>query len=494
MDILLTFTGFHDPYAKSLVGDDEVPGPILSLVLEKRFDRIFLISTPNTEKRTTETLNSINKSCPHVDVELLDTPLDDPTDYLGILRSLRTHYSGIIQSFPDADYYVSVASGTPQMHACWLLLTASGEIPAQILHTRPPRFVTKDRPSISAIDLTNPEFPIVKPNLLSFVPSLMAADFDDAVIQMGIIGDHPKFRAALETAGMLAQSDVPVTILGETGTGKDVIARFVHRLSQRSAKPFIPINCAALPENLIESILFGHVRGAFTGATTEQKGKFDQADNGTLFLDELGELPLAMQAKLLRVLQDGIVEPLGSSKSHKVNVRVIAATNKDLRKAIAKGLFREDLYYRLNLGEIHLPSLRERRSDIPKLALAALERINMMSRRHRRLSPEALDRLQKHSWPGNIRALENVIGRAALLTKGEIIQADELVIHDPTSTEDPLSVVPDPKPGFSLDEYLSSARKQLMLKALELAGDNKSEAARLLGITPQAVHKYFKQT
>lgn len=493
MDILLTFTGFHDPYSKSLVGDEEVPGPILSLVLEKQFDHIVLIATPNTTSRTVETEKSIKQLRPSTSTEIRETALSDPTDYLGILMELRSMYDYVAQTHHEARFFISVASGTPQMHACWLLLTASGEIPAQILHTRPPRFVTKDRPSISAIDLTNPEFPIVKPNIFKHVTSDIAAGFDDAVEQMGIVGDHPKFRKTLETAGMLAQSDVPVMIFGETGTGKDVIARFVHRMSSRSSKPFIPINCAALPETLVESILFGHVRGSFTGATTEQKGKFDQADGGTLFLDELGELPLATQAKLLRVLQDGMVEPLGSSKSHKVDVRVIAATNKDLRKAITKGMFREDLYYRLNLGEIHLPSLRERRSDIPKLSLASLERINEMSRRYKRLSPEALDRLIKHTWPGNIRALENVIGRAALLARGEVIQADELIIHDPTASDDILSVVPDPKPGFSLDEYLSSARKQLMLKALELAGDNKSEAARLLGITPQAVHKYFKQ-
>lgn len=492
MDILLSFAGFHDPYAKSLVGNEEVPGPILSLVIEKYFDHVILFATPNTTDRTAETEQSIHALRPATTTEVRDTALEDPTDYISILKALRFHYREIIQVFPDANLFVSVASGTPQMHSCWLLLAASGELPAQILHTRPPRFVTKDRPLISAVDLTNPDFPIVKPNLFQIEPTGIASGFDEAVLQMRIIGDHPKFRMALETAGMLAQSDVPVIIFGETGTGKDVIARFIHHLSHRSGKPFVPTNCAALPETLVESILFGHVRGAFTGATSEQKGKFDQADGGTLFLDELGELPLSMQAKLLRVLQDGMVEPLGSSKSHKVDVRVISATNKDLRKAVNKGTFREDLYYRLNLGEIQLPPLRERRSDVPKLALAALDRINEMSKRRKRISPEALERLQKHTWPGNIRALENVIGRAALLGRGEIIQADDLIFHDPTVSDDPLSVIPEPKPGFSLEEYLASIRKQLMLKALELAGDNKSEAARLLGITPQAVHKFFK--
>jgi transcriptional regulator of acetoin/glycerol metabolism len=314
MNVLLTFTGFHDPYTKSLVGDEEVLGPILSLVIEKHFDHVILFSTPSTTGRTAETEKSIQQLRPATSVEVRETVLDDPTNYLAILRELRNHYREIAQAFQDTSYYISVASGTPQMHACWLLLAASGEIPAQILHTRPPRFVTKDRPSISTIDLTNPDFPIVKANLFQAARTDIAAGFDETIMQMGIVGEHPKFRKALETAGMLAQSDVPVIIFGETGTGKDVVARFIHRFSQQSDNPFVPINCAAFPENLVESILFGHVRGAFSGATTEQKGKFDQADGGTLFLDELGELPLAMQAKLLRVLQDGMVEPLGSSK------------------------------------------------------------------------------------------------------------------------------------------------------------------------------------
>lgn len=222
-------------------------------------------------------------------------------------------------------------------------------------------------------------------------------------------------------------------------------------------------------------------------------GKFDQADGGTLFLDELAELPLSTQAKLLRVLQDDVVEPLGARKPHKVNVRVIAATNQDVRKAIRRGQFREDLYCRLNVGEIKLPSLRDRRSDIPKLALHVLDRVNATLKRPKRLSPDALRRLQQHSWPGNIRDLENVIERSVRLARQDVLDADDLMIGEPVTSTDPLDILPEPQEGFSLEGYLTSARKQLLLRALETAKGNQSEAARLLGITPQAMHKFLRK-
>lgn len=243
----------------------------------------------------------------------------------------------------------------------------------------------------------------------------------------------------------------------------------------------------------MESLLFGHKRGAFTGAMSDQVGKFDQADGGTPFLDELTELPLPTQAKLLRVLQDGVVEPLGAKKPHKVNVRVIAATNQDVRTAIRQGRFREDLYYRLNVGEIKLPPLRDRRSDIPKIALHVLDRVNATLKRPKRLSPDALRRLQQHAWPGNVRDLQNVIERSVRLARRDVLEADDLMIGEPLASADPLDTLPEPQEGFSLEAYLTSARKQLILRALETAQGNQSEAARLLGITPQAVHKFVRR-
>jgi transcriptional regulator with PAS, ATPase and Fis domain len=212
-----------------------------------------------------------------------------------------------------------------------------------------------------------------------------------------------------------------------------------------------------------------------------------------LFLDELAELPIATQAKLLRVLQDGVIEPIGATRSHKVNVRVIAATNKNIADAMRSGTFREDLYYRLNVGEIYLPALRERPSDIPKIALQVLNNVNKTLRKPKRLSQPALARLQAQSWPGNVRDLQNAIERSALMSREEVIDADDLLITDHRFVRDPLAALPEPREGFSIDAFLSSARKQLVLKALEAAKGNKSEAARMLGITPQAVHKYLSQ-
>jgi transcriptional regulator with GAF, ATPase, and Fis domain len=289
----------------------------------------------------------------------------------------------------------------------------------------------------------------------------------------------------------LAPSAVPVLILGATGTGKELVAKLIHRLSGRPQENFVALNCAAIPKDLAESVLFGHRKGSFTGATVDQPGKFELADRGTLFLDELGELPLPAQAKLLRVLQDGLVEAIGAKKPRKVDVRVIAATNQNLSRAIRQKEFREDLYYRLNVGEVKLPPLRERRSDIPKVALHVLDGINTTLKRPKRLSQAALARLQGQSWQGNVRDLQNVIERSARLAPKDVIAADDLIISEPVSKEDPLSLLPEPADGFSMEDFLSSARKQLVLKAMDAANGNQSEAARLLGVSPQAVHKYL---
>lgn len=493
MNILLTFTGFNDPYTLGLVGEEEVPGPILSVSTVGRFDRIVLFSTPNTEKHTSATQAVLKKTSPFVVVEAHDLSLPDPTDYHRILTGLRSHLKNIVESAPGANFFISVASGTPQMHACWLLLAASGEVPARILQVRPRKFVTSTAPQISEIDFTAQDFPVVRAKApLMQTVSEGRLDVSAVIQHLGIVGDHARTRKALEIAEALAPSPAPVLILGETGTGKELFARFVHLLSGRPDERFVLVNCAALPRELVESILFGHKKGSFTGAMADQIGKFDQANGGTLFLDELGELPLPTQAKLLRVLQDGQVEPIGAKQSHKVDIRIIAATNTDVPRAIRDGQFRSDLYYRLNVGEIHLPALRDRRTDIPKLALSILDRINAGLRKPKRLSPDALSRLQAYSWPGNVRDLENCLERSARLAKQDVLEADDLLISEPIAYADPLSGLPEPSEDFSIEEFLTSARKQLMLKALDMAEGSQSEAARLLGVTPQAVHKFLQ--
>jgi transcriptional regulator with GAF, ATPase, and Fis domain len=493
MNILLTFAGFHDPYALGLVGEEGLAGPILSLVGARTFDRVIIVSTPNTETNTAACCSALTERHPRMQVEARHLPLTDPTNYVAILKALRKCLGEIIESTPGATYFVSVASGTPQMHACWVLLVASGELPAHILHIRPPRFVTKDLPLVSEIDLAEPEFPVVRTKTRQTERgSDEAIEVATVVTQLGIVGEHPALQRVVDFVATLAQSNAPILLLGETGTGKELFAKLVHLLSGRPVERFVPINCASLPKDLVESILFGHKKGTFTGASSDHIGKFVQADGGTLFLDELGELPLAVQAKLLRVLQDGLVEPLGSSKAQKVDVRVVGATNRDLASAMKSGEFRADLYHRLNVGLLRLPSLRERRSDIPKIALHILDRLNATLQRPKRLSPGALARLQNHTWPGNVRDLENVLERSARFTKRDVLEVDDLLIVDPITTPDEFASLPQPGEGFSLEQFIASARKQLMLKALDEAKGNQSQAAKLLGISPQAVHKFLR--
>jgi len=494
MDTLLTFTGFHDPFFKGLVEGEEQLGPILSLLSARSFDYVCLFETPNTHEITSQTKDAISALHPRTSVEIRSIDLQDPTDYRAILKGLRDSLRVTPVGPRDTNVYVAVASGTPQMHACWVLLTSSGEIPARILHVRPPRFVTKDCPLLSEVDLAFAEFPTVRfPVGVLAEPTSRAPDLAEAIRQLGIVGDHSTMQKALETGAMLAPSQSPVLVSGETGTGKELFAKLIHHLSERSQHPFVTVNCAAIPENLVESLLFGHKKGAFTGASMDQVGKFDAADKGTLFLDEIGELPLPAQAKLLRVLQDGTVDPIGARKPHRVDVRVIGATNRDLSRLIRQGKFREDLFYRINVGEVRLPPLRERRSDIPKLALAALDRLNSSLRRPKRLTPEALSRLQVHDWPGNVRDLQNVIERSLRLCRQDVLDADDLLITEPVTYADPLDVLPEPYEGFSLESFLGSARKQLILRAFDIAKGNQSQAARLLGMSPQAVHKFLKQ-
>lgn len=491
MKTLLTFTGFQDPFAKGPLAENEQAGPILSLLSARRFERVVLLSTPNTTQHSQETKEAIHQRYPQVGTQLIEVPLADPTDYAAITKGVRDAFRSIPNSAEGDEYFVSVASGTPQMHAVWILLIASGNIPAHVLHVRPPRFVSREKPLVSEIDLTAGTFPTVRWDVAQptpeYAPSRALAD---EIRDLGIVGDHPSLLKALDTAAALAASDAPVLIAGETGTGKELFARLIHRLSGRPSERFVPLNCAALPRDLAESVLFGHRRGAFTGAVNDQLGKFDLADGGTLFLDELGELPTESQGKLLRILEDGVLEPLGAKKGRRVNVRVIAATNIDLAQAMKQKTFRQDLYYRVNVGQIRLPTLRERASDIPKIALGIMDRINATLRHPKRLTPGALVKLQGLAWPGNIRDLENALERSALLSRKEVIDAADVVLAEPPGEEGGSFNFPDPQPGFSLEAYLKEARRKLVGRALELAQGNRSKAARLLGVTPQALHKF----
>lgn len=301
------------------------------------------------------------------------------------------------------------------------------------------------------------------------------------------IVEDPTSRELLNLASRVAKSDASVMIGGESGTGKEVLARFIHAESDRADKPFIAINCAAIPESLLEATLFGYEKGAFTGANASTPGKFEQADNGTILLDEVTEMPLELQAKLLRVLQEQEVERLGGRKVLKLNVRILATSNRNLKQAVAEGLFREDLYYRLNVFPLAWPPLRARPADIVPLTefLIIKHAQRMGVKRLPELLPEAAKRLMEHSWPGNVRELENVVQRALILATGDQITLQSLVIET-----DLLAPVSEPKVEFSgeaLKEDLWDQERQIIMDALKQEDGRKKETAERLGISPRTL-------
>jgi DNA-binding NtrC family response regulator len=298
-----------------------------------------------------------------------------------------------------------------------------------------------------------------------------------------IIGGSPAMQEIFATITRVAGTRATVLLAGESGVGKDMIARAIHQHSPRRDRPFVKINCTAIPENLMESELFGYEKGAFTGANVSKPGKFESADTGTVFLDEIGDVPPSIQVKLLRVLQEREFERLGSNKTMHTDVRVVAATNVDLRAALEQGTFREDLYYRLNVVPLNIPPLRERKEDIPYLVEHFARKFGG------EIGEGALERLMSYHWPGNVRELENVVERSVLLARGPRVEAGDVRIDSgqrsrPASAAD--HFLPD---GMSLDDY----ERQLIREALKRANGNKSQAARLLGLTRNALRYRLAQ-
>ena len=281
-------------------------------------------------------------------------------------------------------------------------------------------------------------------------------------------------KELLNTAVKVANSEATILITGESGTGKEVLARLIHGNSKRKAGLMVAVNCAAIPETLIESELFGHVKGAFTGAVANRKGRFQMASGGTLFLDEISDLKLDMQAKLLRVIQERVVEPVGSEKHEAIDIRIIAASNSNLNELVAKREFREDLFYRLSVIPLHIPPLRERSEDIGRLAGHFFKQFNAPP--DVRFSNEALAEMQQYDWPGNIRELQNMVERCVILRKRSVIERAELNLKQTQACD--VHIPEIPPEGISLE----SVEKQLILKALEKSGGNRSKAARLLHI------------
>lgn len=471
--ILFSWIGQHDLDA---AGKAE-QGPVLATLKAGSFQQATLLY--NYEREMVSPYLDWLRMQTETPVEAHHICLDSPVHSGQIYEAARRRLNAL--SAPErADLSILLSPGTPAMHAVWILLGKTA-FPCRFFQSSREKGVeeidipfalsAEYLPAASALDG-------VQVARLAHIEASELAAFDD------IITRNPAMTQLKARGHILAQHDVPVLITGETGTGKELFARAIHNASPRANKPFIALNCGAIPGELVDSVLFGHRKGAFTGANSNQPGVFEQADGGSLFLDEFGELAADVQVRLLRVLQDGSFTPVGGQQAQRVNVRLITATHKDLQAAVADGHFREDLFYRVAVGVLHLPPLRQRDGDLLLLAEHLLA--NIATRTDispRMLSVAARNRLLRHPWPGNVRELYSTLMRASLWCAADTISATEL--------EQALFTIPvqaagildhDIQAGIDLDALCDEVQRHYIRQAVEVTGGNKSEAAQKLGI------------
>ena len=503
---LFAFVDSKDPFAPSLVAGEEQAGPILSLMASRPFDFLFLFYTPNTQTNAHETSREVGLRYPDCQVVLQELPDSSPEQPLLLIQQLSRRVHHAMRSSRDSENLVCMSSGTTEMRAALFFLVAAGVLSASLLHVGSPAERLFDPGDVKEVSLVAPEGrsqPEQPPDIETQMELLEAEvphassdrppELEAALREIRIYIHSEVMRHAAETIAKVADSTLPILILGENGTGKELFARLVRRLSGRRDKAFVPVSCAGLPKDLMESMLFGHAKGAFTGAINEHRGIFEQADKGTLFLDEIGELSNGAQAALLRVLQEGEIQRVGSPQVRKVDVRIIAATNQNLQERMGDGRFRLDLYHRLSGLEVRLPPLRERREEILPLAMMFLDRHNQESKCQKRLAKSSISYLTQHSWPGNVREIYNVIWRARMLAEDDVIEPKHLVFGTVPSGQSYLDLLPAPAPGFDLNEFLGTVRAHQIRKALSICNDNQSRAAKLLGMSRQAVSEFLSK-
>ncbi|MBK8762408.1 MAG: sigma 54-interacting transcriptional regulator [Sulfuritalea sp.] len=478
--LLVTWIGRTDLRAAS--GDSEAgPGPIAQAIQSGRYQAVHLISdfTAGETKAFTKWI----ATQAGMEVCLHTVKLSSPIDFGQIYERVVEILDAI--SKPTVQLTFHLSPGTPAMASVWILL-AKTTYPARLIQSSAQK----------GVEEANIPFDISA----EFIPQLlqrsderlsalaMGAADEDAVFE-SIIHRSAVMKRVIGQARRVAIRSIPVLIEGESGTGKELMARAIHRASPRERKSFITVNCGAIPPELVESEFFGHKKGSFTGAATDRKGHFELAHGGTIFLDEIGELPKPVQVKLLRTLQEGEVTPVGSSEAKKVDVRVVAATNRTLMNEVASGNFREDLFYRLAVAIIKLPPLRERAGDISLLIDALLRQVNDASApigiKPKKISVAAKNLLLHHPWPGNIRELLNTLQRAAVWSDDEMIGQE--AIKDATLLSPKEATSNDPilnRPldsGLALEELMAGVARHYLQRALDLTKGNKTQAAGLLG-------------
>jgi len=463
-------------------------GPIGQAAKEMLWEKIVLLCDYH-EQQGDDYRKWLQSTCKTKEVSLHCVSLSSPTDYTDIYRSAVNVLQQIQKELTEqASLTFHLSPGTPAMTAVWIILSKT-KFPAKLIES------SRDH----GIKTVSIPFDISA----DYIPAHLHAS-DTRIIQLasGLSVDSQAFvdivhrseimQRVIVKARLAASRSIPVLVEGESGTGKELFARAIHAESPRAEKPFVVINCGAIPEELIESELFGHVKGSFTGALANRIGHFEEADSGTLFLDEIGELQLAMQVRLLRVLQEGEVKSVGATKPKKIDVRIIAATNKNLLQETAAGSFREDLFYRLAVATLYLPPLRAREGDIGLLMDVFLKRINnecknSSSEKDKIFSASARNIMQNHSWPGNIREMINTMTRAYIWTAGEVIQEEDIreaLLPFPLGDRGPDEILGrQVAHGVDLPAIMQTVASHYLKEAIEISHGNKSNATKLLNLS-----------
>ncbi|MDF4657328.1 sigma 54-interacting transcriptional regulator [Vibrio parahaemolyticus] len=469
-DTDLKSTG-HDPKI------NEPIGPIASTLETEAFDAAeFIYNYP--DERVLPYLDWL-KSQTDVPVNAKFVNLSSPTNFSEIYLQASKHLS----SFDVNTDHLSIllSPGTPAMQAVWILLGKT-RYACDFYQSSIQQGVQKIE---IPFELSAEYIPAAKTLASDKIGQLTQATTPIDAAFDNIITRNPRMLKLKAQAQVIAEHDVPVLIYGETGTGKELFARAIHNASNRAKQPFIALNCGAIPSELVDSVLFGHKKGAFTGATADKPGVFEQANGGSLFLDEFGELEANVQVRLLRVLQEGSFTPVGGTKEHKVDVRLITATHRNLMEAVSNGTFREDLFYRIAVGVLHLPPLREREGDLLLLADSLLEALSSQesSLERKIISPDAKNLILKHSWKGNVRELQSTLLRALLWCEDKTITSDDIrqaLFQMPEKESNVMNR--DFSQGVDIQRVIGDIVSQYIRQALEHCGGNKTNAAKLLGL------------
>lgn len=463
------------------------PGPIAQSLDARNFDEALLLvyfAKPEHAQLVDPYVKWLSDRT-KTRISIVSVELDSPNDYRGIYEAARHACSRAVNGrHADTSLAFCLSSGASSMSHIWVLLGKT-EFPADLLEsTKEAGVRTADIP----FDIAAEFLPGLLRESDERLRNQSGADSPCAPEFEAIVHRSPIMARLIRRARRVALRNVPVLIEGESGTGKEMLARAIHRASPRNSKPFVAVNCGAIPESLVESELFGHVKGAFTSAAVDKKGHIREAHEGTLFLDEVGELPLAAQVKLLRPLQEGVVQPVGDSKSHSVHVRIIAATNRSVVDEVASGRFREDLFYRLAVAVLKIPPLRERPGDLGLLVDELLAHVNHESAddpgyQSKKLSPGARNLVLAHPWPGNVRELLNTLKRAAIWSDGTTISADDIrEALLPIPGHQRRDILDRPLgEGLDLQKILAEVARHYLGRALDDASGNKARAAELVG-------------